>query len=303
MSNIVYNTKFLLMKRYLIILLIPFIFACGETEEEKLLKERVDSLTAVTGADSQTINEYLKAFNEIQANLDEIKEKERIISTRASGDIELEGSDLESINTDINSIYELMTENKKKLAYLRNKIKKSNSKVGEFKKTIERYTIEMNKKDLDINELKATLEQKNIHIAELEGNLNQLNENYETLQTISENQDQVISEQDEALNTAYYVIGTKAELKEKGIITKEGGFIGLGGIKKINESSSSFIKIDIRNITELALNDASKVLLLTNHPDGSFSYEQDDKDNYKKIKINDITKFWKISKYLVVIIK
>jgi len=303
MSNIVYNTKIFLMKRYLIILLIPFIFACGETEEERLLKAKVDSLTEVTGADGQTINEYLKAFNEIQANLDEIKEKERIISTRASGDVELEGSDLENINTDINSIYELMSENKKKLAYLRNKIKTSNSKVGEFKKTIERYTIEMNKKDIDISELKATLEQKNIHIAELEGNLNQLNENFETLQTISKNQDQVISEQDEALNTAYYVIGTKAELKEKGIITQEGGFIGLGGIKKINESSSSFVKIDIRDITELSLNGSGKVLLLTNHPDGSYNYEQDEKDNYNKIKISDISNFWKVSKYLVIVIK
>lgn len=291
------------MKRYLILLLIPFFFACGESKEEKLLKAKVDSLTLVTGADSQTINEYLKAFNEIQANLDEIKEKEKIISTRTGGDIELEGSDLENINEDISSIYSLMKENKEKLAYLRNKIKNSDKKVSEFQKTIERYTDEMNQKDKDINSLKADLEQKNIHIAELEQNLSETNSNLETLQTKTQNQKQTIAEQEAALNAAYYVVGTKAELKEKGIITTEGGFIGIGGVQKINETSDYFTKIDIRDKTVINLKETSKVMLLTSHPENSYKFVQDDKSAYKELIVEDVTGFWKISKYLVVVIK
>ena len=125
------------MKPYLILLLIPiFLFSCGETKEEIRLKKQVDSLMSITSEDQVAINEYLKAFNEIQENLNEIKEKEKIITTKTVGDVELEEADVESINNDILAIYEMMQENKKKLAYLRNKLNKSNSKNVELQRTI-----------------------------------------------------------------------------------------------------------------------------------------------------------------------
>jgi predicted RNase H-like nuclease (RuvC/YqgF family) len=291
------------MKRYLILLLIPLFFACGESQEEKDLKAKVDSLTSVTGVDAQTINEYLRAFNEIQANIDQIKEKEKIISTRAGGDVELEGSDVEAINEDITSIYKLMTENKEKLSYLKNKLRKSDKKLSDFQKTITRLTEEMNQKDKDISELRTALENKNVKIAELEQNLQSISENNTSLQEQTENQNQTISEQDAALNAAYYIVGNKTELAETGVITTEGSFIGIGGVKKINESSDAFKKIDIRNNKVISLNGTSKVLLLTSHPDGSYKYNQDENGSYVSLEVLDVEKFWRVSKYLVIVIK
>ncbi len=148
------------MKKYLILLLIPFFFSCGESEEELRLKSQVDSLMNITAGDEASINEYLKAFNEIQQNLNEIKTKENIITTKTIGDVELEETDVDGITNDILAIYELMQENKKKLAYLRNKIDKSNSKNKELRTTIKLLNDNIVQKDLDLSNLTMLLEEK-----------------------------------------------------------------------------------------------------------------------------------------------
>ena len=144
------------MKRFLILLLIPFFFSCGESKEEIRLKNQVDSLMGITSEDQVVMNEYLKAFNEIQMNLNEIKEKESIITTKTVGDVELEDTDVEAINNDILAIYELMQENKKKLAYLRNKLDNSNSKNKELKTSIKLLNNSIAQKDIELTDFQKT---------------------------------------------------------------------------------------------------------------------------------------------------
>ena len=292
------------MKKYFILLLgFSFFFSCGPSEKELELQAQLDSLQKVSGADSQTINEYMKAFNEIQTNLDEIKEKEKIISANTSGDIELSQTDKDRINEDVMSIYELMLDNKKKLSYLKNKLKKSNSKVGEFKKTISRLTEEMSQKEDQISELKSILETKDFDIVALNTKIEVMNDSLLNLDSLTLNQKEVLDKQDIELHTAYFVVGTKRELKDKGIISTEGGFIGIGGIQKIQQNSEEFQKIDIRERTEITLPSSSKALLLTDHPDGTYEFIKDGSDKIISVSVTDIKEFWEMSKYLVVIIK
>ncbi len=291
------------MKRFIWILIVPFFLqSCGESEQEKQLKAQVDSLKQITGADSQTINEYLKAFNEIQANLDEIKDKEKIITTKASTEGELGETDVESINTDINAIYDLMNENKEKLAALKKKLKNSDSKVAQFQQTIERLTAETTQKGQELENLRTLLEQKNVDIASLNEKVENLETDVEELSTEKTEKEATIAEQDKALNSAFYVIGTLKELKDKKVISSAGGFVGIGGVKKINEDYEGFTTIDIRKVKEFYINDASAVTLLTTHPDASFEFVMNGK-KYSKLVVKDHEKFWKISKYLVISLK
>ena len=70
------------------------------------------------------------------------------------------------------------------------------------------------------------------------------------------------------LNTAYFTSGTAKELKEKGLITKEGGFLGLGKIKTLSKSATNenFSAFDIRNTFTFSVK-ADEAKLITEHPD------------------------------------
>ncbi|MEZ4685229.1 MAG: hypothetical protein R3B47_03950 [Bacteroidia bacterium] len=76
-----------------------------------------------------------------------------------------------------------------------------------------------------------------------------------------------IDYQTKALNTAYFVTGTKRELKDAKVIDSEGGVIGMGSTDKLAENFDRFLhfqKIDITTLEEIPVN-SRKAELLTIH--------------------------------------
>ena len=114
--------------------------------------------------------------------------------------------------------------------------------------------------------------------------------------------DEVIAEKDDELNTAFYVIGTSKELKEQGIITKTGGFIGLGKLMKLKEDFNKdyFTQIDILKIKEITLGN-KKVEILTTHSKSSYKLKGD--KTIEKLEITNPKDFWSVSKYLVMVVE
>ncbi len=290
------------MKKYLVLLLIPFFFACGESKEEIRLKAQVDSLMGITAGDEASINEYLKAFNEIQMNLNEIKEKENIITTKTVGDVELEEADVEAISNDILAIYEIMQENKKKLGYLRSKLNRTNSKNKELKTTIKLLNDNIVQKELELAEMRMTLEQKNIDISSLNARIGEMDSLLAEMSFDNVLKDSTITSQDTKLHIAYYIVDSKKNLKDKGVLKTDGGFIGIGGNKKVAMKESEFKQVDIRELKEISLNNAKKVKLVTDHPEGSYKLIKSGK-RYEKLEIVNADDFWKMSKYLVISVK
>ncbi len=289
------------MKRYLILtLIVPMFLSCGKSKEEIRLEKMVDSLTSITTVDQASINEYLKAFNQIQMNLNEIKEKENIITTKTVGDVELEDTDVEAINNDILAIYELMQENKKKLSYLRNKLNKSDKKNKELQTTINLLNNSIAQKDIELNDLKSQLEKKNFDITQLNIKIAEMDKELASITYDNISKDSTISTQERELNTAFYIIDSKKNLKEKGIIMSDGGFVGIGGNKKIQLKENLFKKVDIRESREFDLKNSSKVELISDHPEGSYEMKTDSKGDYVKLVVLNADDFWKMSKYLVI---
>jgi hypothetical protein len=76
-------------------------------------------------------------------------------------------------------------------------------------------------------------------------------------------------------NTAYYVVGTKEELLDRGIITKEGGSRVLFIFGKRGETlvpardidTTQFTRIDIRQVTEIPLPDSAAEYLIASRQD------------------------------------
>ncbi len=288
------------MKKYLILLLIPLFFSCGKSKEEIRLEKMVDSLQNITLQDKESINEYLKVFNEIQENINAIKEKENIITTKTAGDNELQETDIDAINNDILAIYEMMQENKQKLAYLRRKLDKSNSKNSELKKTIQLLNGNIVQKDLELADLRTKLAEKNIDINRLNAQIDSISKSFNELSLENESKDVIIESQETQMNTAFFIIDTKKNLKTKGILESDGGFIGIGSNTKVKLKESEFKQIDIRETLEFDLRKAKKVQLITDHPENSYRFDKTENGRYDKLVVTNPEEFWKMSKYLVI---
>ncbi len=286
-----------LISRSLIILtfILPLIFSvssCGN-DDDKNKNPLADSLANVNNElagrlneKEETLDEFIASFNEIQDNLNAIKEKEKIVTTSASkGDVR---SRQNQIREDIQAIYDLMEKNKNRINALTQKLKQSNLKLSGMQKMIENLQNSINMKDEEINELKNHIEGLNIE-------LSNLNTNY---RSIAEQN----AAQNEALNTAWFAIGTSKELKEKKVIAKEGGFIGLGKSTKMTEDFNReyFTKVNIQKTSVINIG-ARKAKVITNHP--TKSYKIVGEKPVEKLEITDAREFWSSSKFLVIVIE
>ncbi len=261
----------------------------GGAEKEK--NPLADSLAGVNGElngqlseKEAALQEFVTSFNEIQDNLNAIKEKEKIVSkSAASGDVK---SKEEQIKEDIQAMYDLMAKNKNRIGSLTKKLKESNSKIAGLDEMIANLQAQIDAKDAEVADLKSQLEAKNIELSNIQMNL-------ETVEAESSNKTAM-------LNTAYYAMGTSKELKEKNVISKEGGFIGIGKSTKVKEDFNKeyFTKVDISATNSINIG-AKKAKIITTHP--SSSYKIVGEKPVERIDILNPTEFWSSSKYLVII--
>jgi hypothetical protein len=290
------------MKKFaLALLIIPFLISCNQ-QKVKQLELSNDSLVQQATLKDESINEFLQAFSEIQYNLDSIKAKEMVISERTEGKTELKKKAKDQINDDINTIYLLLTDTQDKLAELRKKLGKSNYHVKELQKIVDHLSKQIASKNKEIESLRLELEKMNIKVVKLAQSVNNLKK--ETIEKDAQIKDQteIIDEKTLKLNTAYYAIGTKKELKENNIITAEGGFIGIGKNKKLKADFNEdfFTKIDIRETNQIPIPGTKKPTVITTHD--SESYNITGEGDSRIFEIVNAGEFWKSSKYLVIII-
>ncbi|MBQ9214468.1 MAG: hypothetical protein IJ150_11095 [Bacteroidales bacterium] len=270
--------------------------SCNNDELQRLQAQN-DSLRSVATTGGVKIDEYFAAFNSIQENLNKIKEKEQIISVKTSNGKELDETSADQINNDILSIYELMQKNKQTINDLNAKLQKNGLKNKEMAKTIQLLTEQITSKDNEITDLKTQLSKLNLNVQQLESQMAEIDSTLREEQRLSEEKSEIISSQDEALNTVYYVVGSKKELINHNIVAKDGVFKGL----KIGPGMDKdyFTKVDLRTCNTINLN-VKKAQILSSHPSGSYKLVQQGK-NIDKIEITDPIKFWENSKILVVV--
>ena len=273
--------------------LITLFFACNTDElEQKIADLEADKLEANSNLEGKEaiIVDFMGSMNEIEANLAKIKERENIITERFDkGNVEMDDNMKDQIMDDIELINNLLLENKKKMSALNSKLNKSNLKIAELEEMIERLAFQMQEKDAEIADLHTQL-------AEANKQLMVLFEEYN-------NRIEELGDQEDIINTAFYCYGSSKELREQGVITKEGGFIGIGKTEKLSDDFNKeyFTQVDITLINEIELM-SKKVKVITNHPSDSYKLEGND-DMVDKLVILDTKAFWASSKYLVMIVE
>lgn len=272
-----------------------FLLSCEDYEKQvNDLKAKNDSLVREGIKRDSSINDFLSSFNEIENNLAQIRQKERIITMESGSISESNTERKDKINNEILQIYELLQSNKQKLSELEKKLKHSNYKIIELQKTIQKLQTDLTERDSTIHSLRDVLKGKNLII-------DSLYKNIDSLYFYSEIKDEIITDQVNKLNTAYYVIGGKKELIANEILDKKGGFVGINKIVQLkndfNKDYFTQININETKAFPLFVKDAE---IVTNHP--SDSYELIESEQIDSLKITDPKAFWEVSKYLVIIV-
>lgn len=284
------------MKKYLIIASAALLMsACNQSNTDTANRES-DSLRSIVNEREASLNEFIASFNDVERNLDSVAVKQHLISMSADRRGELKLNQKERINNEIAAINSLMDENRKKLAALNSKLKRSGNKNAELEKTIATINRQIVQKDLELADLNAKLNDLNAQVA-------QLRTVVDTLNIQNGIQSQSIADKTMALHTAYYIIGKSNDLKEAKIIDRKGGLLGIGRTSKLNSDfdNSKFTRIDYTQISTFAVNSDMKII--SNHPTNSYTLDKDekDKDLVKNLVITNPENFWSASKYLVIV--
>ena len=272
--------------------------SCGNMGRNDAAKSENESLQAELAERDAQLNSIMEAFNEVQEGFRLINEAENRVDL-ASGVVE-GASVADKIREDITFISERLQANRERIAELEKELKNSHYASSQMKKAVANLNQELQVKTQQIETLQMELASKNIRIAELDDAVARLTKDVADLRADNEAKAAMVAGQEKALNAAWFVFGTNSELKEQKIVTKK--FLQK---KKVLEdkdfNKNYFTQIDIRRDKEIKLY-SKDAKLLTSHPDGSYEFVKDDKGQLI-LKINNPSKFWNVSRYLVIEVK
>jgi chromosome segregation ATPase len=241
------------------------------------------------------VDGYFSAMNQIEQNIEKIKNTENIISLQPVGK-DIDDDTRTKINEDMAYLSEMLQTNKDELARLKSKLRKSAFKSTELERTIVRLTAALEDETTKVALLQTELTKKDSLIVQLGTTVNDLGKNVDNLTIENKTKDTKIKDQDETIHTAWYVFGNRNELKEQKIITSDGLF-SPQRVLQSDFNKNYFVRIDARNTKSIPLY-SSHAKILTSHPKSSYTLEKEN-GNFVLL-IVDPADFWSVSKYLVI---
>lgn len=276
---------------------ILLISGCGGKKKDQQildLQAKNAKLQSEYNQKDSLLNELFVSINSIEKNLSDITAREKLITEAPVEEKRMNMDVRDKIMDEIISINNIIEENKKQLAILKDQLKKSKVKTDALQETINMLTTKLEDKEQEISGLKEQLVKLNFKI-------NELNSTVDTLRETTASQSKVISQQDAMIgemNTIWYVVGNKKELTDKGIIVKAGGL--LSSSMKMSEmiNPDYFTVSDMRTLTSIPF-ESKKAELVTIHPEGSYKFIVEN-EKIKGLEILDPKEFWKSSRFLVI---
>jgi outer membrane murein-binding lipoprotein Lpp len=285
------------MKRTAFILMFgTLLFAgCNNSQREAQIRElsaQDSTLLSQTQQKDSSIMAYVHSLNEIEENLNTIKQREHLLSmSKENGTKDSLAADIVG---DIRSLDDLIVKNHREMFDLEKKLKASDKQDMELRRMVTNLSKELSDKDAEIAELESKLSRANDSIKTIVADFR------DSIVTINRQKMEINTMRTE-MNTVYYTVGTYKELKKVGVLTKEGGVIGIGSTPalKQNFNSTYFTSALMPDLQTIPLY-SKFVKLVTNHPSNSYKVVNNGKVD--SFVITDPASFWSESKYTVIIV-
>ena len=254
-------------------------------------------MQSIVDSKNDEMNQFFETLNEIEDNLAKVSSKFGSVEELRRGKTEIRNDVKMKINDQINDINNMLSDNKQRLNALSKKLSESGAENTKLKEYIEKLQTRIEEQENEIQTLVTELEQKKIIIENL-------NTNVAELTKANTEKEQIIAKQIAESNKVYYIVGTYDELKEAGIVTKTGGFIGIGKKQQItNDLNTALFTQTDKTKTNIININKEKVKILSRHPEGSYELVMDGNKVCSAIKITNYNEFWKYTDYLVITTK
>uniref|UniRef100_UPI0040389254 Cbp1 family collagen-binding glycoprotein adhesin n=1 Tax=Prevotellamassilia timonensis TaxID=1852370 RepID=UPI0040389254 len=280
---------------------LSFVTSCNTKKEKEQEAQdpnaaTIDSLRQALAQSQNESSDMFETLSQIQDGFDQINEAEGIVNVENR---QGEKGNKQRIIDNMTLIQNKLKLNRELIANLQQQLRASNQSDSRTKAKLEEMVANFNKqledKSKEIEDLRAQLAEKDIKIAEQGEQINALNTNVSDLTQKNEEKARTVAAQDKELNTAYYVFGTKRELREQRILQR-------GDVLKNNDFNKDyFTRIDLRVTRTIRLYSKS-AKLMTSHPASSYSLDKDAQGQYT-LRITNPQAFWSVSKYLVITVK
>ena len=279
------------------------IFSCASNSESVSEESRrIDSLQSVLSSKDQAINSlefqklnddsivnlYALYIQKIKDNINEINKQELIINNKKNNP-DFINKDTTDIIKSIKILSKKLQENESMITALNNAVKQEKNKNSQFASKV--------------TDLKEEIARSNREVYYLKEELNSMNASFEAIFKKYNLQNKKISDLNQKLNEVAYVIGSKSELLDNGVLTKSGGLIGIGKTRKLNSDLNTeyFTYASKYNLLNIPLG-YKTVRLMTAHPSNSYSLSNVNEIIDSLIIINQ-DDFWRNSKFLVIEVK
>lgn len=251
---------------------------------------------AMVSAKNAVEDTLYQTINEIDNNLKLIRANQGLLTVTDAekGKFSKKAEILKTL-TEINS---LLDQNREKIKKLNKQVASLRGQRMEWKKETDELRKLISEKEQEMMVLQQQLYEQT-------GTINYLNQTVNELKVAHGSELDKAQKMDMELHKAYYAMGSFKELKERNVLEKKGGVLGLGrtAALKPDFEKEYFTEIDTRQVTTIPVN-SKKAKLVTHHPVGSYEWEKTgEKGNTEYLTITDPGKFWATSKYLVVEVK
>lgn len=287
------------------LLFIFFIALCltgckNNNERITQLEQERDSLKWINDERQAMLDELTTTLSDISLCLDSITINEQMIRRG----VDAEGNPLsrKELRSRLGTLSEIITSQKERMKQLQGKITESNRIVSQMNSLMTYLNESLEQKDIEIQQLRREIDNKNIDISRLQGNVAQLQDTVAEVRQENEQQrEQMSRQQDEHLrqmNEVFYIIGTKDELIDKGVLTQTGKLFKRSSLDFSNINRSSLIRVDKRTTTSIKITGKSPKIL-SESPKSSYNLEKN--ENGFELQIIDPEKFWSSNNRILVI--
>jgi hypothetical protein len=292
--------KVIMVTKRLSILLLLAAAACGPTPEQREQLEQVQQIPVLTSErDSLLLQvaDNARLMSEISAE---------IVKVQAAGTSGAQEGPMsrEAVLENIRGLTARLEQSEARLVETQRRLQASGNESVELRRTVQ--------------DLQSTITNQRETITSLTDQMSQVRaENVQLTTEVSDLSQRTVALAEENLNlttrvnTVYYVVGTKDDLIQRGIVTEEGGsrvlfVFGKAGKTLVpgrNLSPADFTAVDMRELVEIPLPMPDREYQIVSRQDLTALATQPDEEGRFQgaIQIAEPDRFWEKARFLIIV--
>jgi len=272
----------------------------GPSPEMQAQLAEISALSAEKDSLLRQVAASARLMSEISAELVTVADQERL--ARVAGEAE------SPVSASRDSLRVMVADVTARIETLEERLTASQRRVRGLQQTSDSARAELTQA---LTDLQTTIENQKTTIAFLSGRVETLETENVQLATEKAALADTVEQLEVVQFTAYYIVGTKDELIEQGIVTEVGGsrvlfIFGRAGktlVPARELDTAQFTPIDLRTTLEIALPDSLATYRIASRQNVAFLADPPDKDGKVRspLRITSPEEFWLPSKFLIVV--